>query len=298
MNKTLNILLNNKNFKVLNPIKFRNNYYNTSSINIYINYNFIFNKSQESLLQQTQKIQEINRFYSTQSGCSNNSNCSSNASCGSNNNNNNNNTSSHGSELLKKIKASPCWSCNEHIEKKKIFCPMCNKVQQMDDSIDIFYLFDIKPTFRVDLKDLSHRFKKLQKQLHPDLFEQSDSQREKNISKEISTSLNTAYNILKSPFLRAEYILNQKGLDLSSVGDVDPEVLMEVLEVREAIDEGTEEDITKIAHENRQKINDVVEKLEIEFQNKNYQEALKQTVYLRYLTRIQEEVHNRLDTHI
>ncbi|KAN0009194.1 hypothetical protein ACTFIU_006467 [Dictyostelium citrinum] len=296
MNKTLNILLNNKNFKVLNPIKFRNNYYNTSSINIYINNNFIFNKSQESLLQQTQKIQEINRFYSTQSGCSNNSNCSSSASCGSSNNNNN--TSNHGSELLKKIKASPCWSCNEHIEKKKIFCPMCNKVQQMDDSIDIFYLFDIKPTFRVDLKDLSHRFKKLQKQLHPDLFEQSDSQREKNISKEISTSLNTAYNILKSPFLRAEYILNQKGLDLSSVGDVDPEVLMEVLEVREAIDEGTEEDITKIAHENRQKINDVVEKLEIEFQNKNYQEALKQTVYLRYLTRIQEEVHNRLDTHI
>ncbi|KAM9949968.1 hypothetical protein ACTFIT_011193 [Dictyostelium discoideum] len=298
MNKTLNILFNNKNFKVVNPanIKFiNNNNYYTSPINKYINNNnFIFNKSPES---------SINKFYSTtstQNGCGNNSNCSS--TCGSNNNNNNNNNNSsgsnHGSELLKKIKASPCWSCNEHIEKKKIFCPMCNKVQQMDDSIDIFYLFDIKPSFRVDLKDLSHRFKKLQKQLHPDLFEQSDSQKEKNISKEITTSLNTAHNILKSPFLRAEYILNQKGLDLSSVGDVDPEVLMEVLEVREAIDEGTEEDITKIAHENRQKINDVVEKLENEFQNKNYQEALKQTVYLRYLTRIQEEVHNRLDTHI
>ncbi|KAM9968441.1 hypothetical protein ACTFIW_002879 [Dictyostelium discoideum] len=296
MNKTLNILFNNKNFKVVNPtnIKFiNNNYYTSPIINKYINNNnnnFIFNKSPES---------SINKFYSTtstQNGCgNNNSNCSS--TCGSNNNNNNNN-SNHGSELLKKIKASPCWSCNEHIEKKKIFCPMCNKVQQMDDSIDIFYLFDIKPSFRVDLKDLSHRFKKLQKQLHPDLFEQSDSQKEKNISKEITTSLNTAHNILKSPFLRAEYILNQKGLDLSSVGDVDPEVLMEVLEVREAIDEGTEEEITKIAHENRQKINDVVEKLENEFQNKNYQEALKQTVYLRYLTRIQEEVHNRLDTHI
>ncbi|KAM9999280.1 hypothetical protein ACTFIZ_002845 [Dictyostelium cf. discoideum] len=294
MNKTLNILLKNKKFKLVNPtIKFINNNYYTSPINKYINNNFIFNKSPESsLLQQTQRI---NKFYSTQNGCSSNSNCSS--SCGSNNSSNSSN-SNHGSELLKKIKASPCWSCNEHIEKKKIFCPMCNKVQQMDDSIDIFYLFDIKPSFRVDLKDLSHRFKKLQKQLHPDLFEQSDSQREKNISKEITTSLNTAHNILKSPFLRAEYILNQKGLDLSSVGDVDPEVLMEVLEVREAIDEGTEEDITKIAHENRQKINDLVEKLEIEFQNKNYQEALKQTVYLRYLTRIQEEVHNRLDTHI
>ncbi|KAN0030843.1 hypothetical protein ACTA71_009488 [Dictyostelium dimigraforme] len=288
MNKTLNIFIKN-NIKVINHIKFRNNY--TSPINIYINNNFIFNKSQ----QQQQQQKQINRFYNTantQGGCGNNSNCSSSSSCGSNNSN------SHGSELLKKIKASPCWSCNEHIEKKKIFCPMCNKVQQMDDSIDIFYLFDIKPSFRVDLKDLSHRFKKLQKQLHPDLFEQSDSQREKNISKEISTSLNTAYNILKSPFLRAEYILNQKGLDLSSVGDVDPEVLMEVLEVREAIDEGTEQEITNIAHENRQKINDVVEKLEIEFQNKNYQEALKQTVYLRYLTKIQEEVHNRLDTHI
>ncbi|KAK5584151.1 hypothetical protein RB653_005758 [Dictyostelium firmibasis] len=277
---------------LVNPIKFRNIYFALPT-NIYINKSIIFNKPQEFLSPQ----QPINRFYSTtgtQGGC--NSSCSSSANCSNANNNNNNNN--HESELLKKIKASPCWSCNEHIEKKKIFCPMCNKVQKMDDSIDIFFLFDIKPSFRVDLKDLSHRFKKLQKQLHPDLFEQSDSQHEKNISKEISTSLNTAYNILKSPFLRAEYILNQKGLDLSSVGDVDPDVLMEVLEVREAIDEGTEEEIKKIAHENREKINDVIENLENEFQNKNYQEALKQTVYLRYLTRIQEEVHNRLDTHI
>ncbi|EGC33756.1 hypothetical protein DICPUDRAFT_154133 [Dictyostelium purpureum] len=203
----------------------------------------------------------------------------------------------HASNIINKLKQSPCWSCNEHIEKKKVFCPMCNKVQKPDSSVDIFFLFDIKPHFKIDLKDLSHRFKSLQKLLHPDLFEQKN-EKEKALSKEISTSINTAYNILKSPFLRAEYILNQKGYDLSSVGDVDPEVLMEVLEIREAIDEGTDEEITKIGNENREKINEVSKELESLFEKKDYQEALKRTVYLRYLTRIQEEIHKKLEFHI
>ncbi|KAF2069367.1 hypothetical protein CYY_009311 [Polysphondylium violaceum] len=192
-----------------------------------------------------------------------------------------------------------CWSCNKNVvETKHFFCPMCNVVQPPpQDNVDIFYLFDIEPSFHIDYKDLSHRFKNLQKQLHPDLFQQN-SDKEQALSKNLSTSLNTAYNILKSPFLRAEYLLNQKGYDLYNVGDVDPEVLMEVLEVREAIDDGSEDEIKQIGHENRERINQCCKELESLFNNNQYQDALKKVVYLRYLTRIQEEVHKRLDVHI
>eukprot|EP01133_Synstelium_polycarpum_P018247 gene18247-21832_t len=153
--------------------------------------------------------------------------------------------------------------------------------------------------FSVDLKDLSHRFKSAQKRLHPDLFHQR-SDKEQSLSKDQSTALNTSYNILKSPFLRAEYMLQCKGFDLTDVNDVDPEVLMEVLEIREAIEDANddEEAVKTIAHENRNKMNLSEEKLANLFSKNDYNAALAEAVYLRYLVRIQEEVHKRLGVHI
>eukprot|EP01132_Coremiostelium_polycephalum_P001253 gene1253-1580_t len=223
-------------------------------------------------------------------------------------NNNNNNIkngesrcsySTHKKHHIPSSTEEPCWSCKVTIgPDKKFFCPLCNTVQPPPiDNLDIFYLFDMEPTFLIDLKDLSHRFKNLQKKLHPDLY-LSKSTKEQSASKDLSASLNSAYKILQSPFLRAEYILNQNGYDLNNVSDVDPEILMEVMEIREAIEEGTKEEITQIAHENRNKMNQIVKELEQLFPQNKLKEALSKVVYLRYLTRIQEEVHKRLDTHL
>ncbi|EGG15007.1 hypothetical protein DFA_09827 [Cavenderia fasciculata] len=192
-----------------------------------------------------------------------------------------------------------CWSCKMNVEPKEFFCSICNVVQAPHQRINPFDIFSIKPEYNVDLKDISNRFKQLQKKLHPDLF-QTLSKKEQDLSKDQATALNGAYNILRSPFLRAEFMLNDKGLDLENVSDVDPEVLMEILEIREEIEaaEENEDAIKEIAHTNRQKMNQVEKKLDQLFKENNYDEALNQAVYLRYLTRIQEEVHKKLGFHV
>ncbi|GAM20799.1 hypothetical protein SAMD00019534_039740, partial [Acytostelium subglobosum LB1] len=181
--------------------------------------------------------------------------------------------------------AKQCWQCNISVLSKDFFCPVCNVVQVPSEKIDVFEIFSLAPSYHVDQKDLSHRFKNLQKKLHPDLFNQL-SQREQSLSKDQATLLNRAYNILRSPFLRAEYMLNEKGFDIDGVTDVDPEVLAEVLEIREAIDEASsdEEAIKKLAHENRAKMNVCEEELVNIFKQERYPEALNKTIYLRYMT--------------
>ncbi|KYR00979.1 hypothetical protein DLAC_02420 [Tieghemostelium lacteum] len=185
-----------------------------------------------------------------------------------------------------------CWSCNDTIKShKEFFCPICNKVQPPLEQFDIFYLFDIEPTFHIDQKDLSHRFKQLQRQLHPDLFEQS-SDIEKQHSKQLSTSLNAAYNILRSPLQRAEYLLEQNGYSITDLNDVDEDLLAEVLEVRELIDDAQSNDeLVNISNENKEKINQAINELEQLFSQQQYKKAQDKVVYLRYLTRIQEEIH-------
>ncbi|EFA84251.1 hypothetical protein PPL_03328 [Heterostelium album PN500] len=191
-----------------------------------------------------------------------------------------------------------CWKCKKSVLAREFFCPLCNVVQTPQQRFNVFEVFSLEPSYRVDQKDLSHRFKQLQKKLHPDLFQQS-TETEQSLSKDQSTLINSAYNILKSPFLRAEFILNEKGYDLNGVSDVDPEVLSEILEVREEIEETDNEDkLKEIAHDNRAKMNHCEEELVNLFQKQNYKDALGKTIYLRYLTRIQEEIHKRLGIHI
>ena len=56
--------------------------------------------------------------------------------------------------------------------------------------------------------------------------------------------MNHAFKTLQSPVLRAEYILRGQGIDLAESEQTleDPELLMEIMESREALDEATSQD--------------------------------------------------------
>lgn len=56
--------------------------------------------------------------------------------------------------------------------------------------------------------------------------------------------MNHAFNTLQNPVLRAEYILREQGIDLAESEQTleDPELLMEIMESREALDEATSQE--------------------------------------------------------
>jgi len=129
-----------------------------------------------------------------------------------------------------------------------MLCVHCHAVQPVDATSDFFRLFGIPTAFDLNSEELEKRYKELTKILHPDRFARSDPQA-RRASLERSVQLNEAWQTLKDPVRRAEYMLSLQGIDVGETaglgkrgkGDehatlpVPPVLLMEVLELREAL---------------------------------------------------------------
>lgn len=76
-----------------------------------------------------------------------------------------------------------------------------------------FALFDLQPSFRLDLDQLAARYRELARQVHPDRFADA-GEREQRLALERSACLNEAYQILKTPSQRARYLLAMRGPEL------------------------------------------------------------------------------------
>jgi len=104
--------------------------------------------------------------------------------------------------------------------------------------VNYFQLFGLESQFSIDLANLSAIYQSLQKQVHPDRFAHASSQ-EQLVAVQKSTEINDAYQTLKSPLLRAQYMLELRGVDMpneqATVGDVS--FLMRQMELRELLAE-------------------------------------------------------------
>lgn len=99
-----------------------------------------------------------------------------------------------------------------------------------------FELFDLPSSFEVDLDVLREKYRDLQRVIHPDKFVNS-SDREKMLSVQHAALINDAFNTLKSPLLRARYLLELQGVTLDDTSNtaMDPMFLMDQMELREAL---------------------------------------------------------------
>lgn len=99
-----------------------------------------------------------------------------------------------------------------------------------------FELFDLPAAFNIDAAVLQQRYRKLQQTLHPDRFA-NGTEREKLLAVQRTAQLNDAYQTLRSPLLRAEYLLALRGIELAHEQTTvqDPEFLMAQMEWRERI---------------------------------------------------------------
>ena len=89
-----------------------------------------------------------------------------------------------------------------------------------------FALFDLQPDFRLDQQLLSARYRELAKAMHPDRFADGSAQ-DQRLALEHSASLNEAYQVLRSPALRARYLMALRGHELAlDVTVQDPEFLL------------------------------------------------------------------------
>lgn len=99
---------------------------------------------------------------------------------------------------------------------------------------DAFALLGLAPAFDVDLAALERAFFERSKALHPDRVAGAPAA-ERVAALSRSRALNDAYQLIKKPIARAEYLLERAGVTIGDNERLDPTFLMEVLELREEL---------------------------------------------------------------
>ncbi|KAI8367534.1 HSCB C-terminal oligomerization domain-containing protein, partial [Radiomyces spectabilis] len=145
--------------------------------------------------------------------------------------------------------------------------------------------------FDVDVKSLRRNFLKLQQTAHPDSFSQA-SQREHKYAEIQSSIINKAYNTLKNPLARAQYLLAMRGVEVEESESLhNPELLMEVMEVREALEEAAnDEEVEQIKQENDVKLQETAQHLSQAFNNNDYDVAKDYMIQLQYWENIRQAI--------
>jgi molecular chaperone HscB len=189
-----------------------------------------------------------------------------------------------------------CWSCRGAVPDGIAFCETCGAVQPPGRS-DHFARLGLGRGFDIDGDDLQARYFAAQRRLHPDRFA-GRSERERAISMQQSTSINEAFETLKSPLKRAEYLLSLAGVTVNAeTGNLptDAEVLGEAMEVREALAEAdTVAAVEDLANEVKDRAEACRRNLGEAFSAAETARAASLTTRLKYLDRFAGEVRARL----
>ncbi|MEO5337004.1 MAG: Fe-S protein assembly co-chaperone HscB [Magnetospirillum sp. WYHS-4] len=191
--------------------------------------------------------------------------------------------------------AHPCWSCKGPVPAGAPFCSTCEAVQP-PGQVDHFARLSVEARYELDLAELDRRYFALQRRLHPDRFA-TRTPRERALSQQQATSLNEAYETLKDPLRRADYLVHLKGAGVLPEGCdliADPVVLMEAMEMRERLGE-TESpaEVDAIADETSRDMRNCVDELRSAFAANELATACRLTTRLKYLTKLAGEVKAR-----
>lgn len=144
--------------------------------------------------------------------------------------------------------------------------------------------------FEISVSDLRREFLQLQNVIHPDKYPSGDA---KQHAEALSARINEAYRTLADPLQRAQYLLREwHGIDVtaedaSAKHALDPETLIEVMEVQETIEEvgaspEAEAEINSLKKENDARIGACVNALAGAFDRGDIEGARKECIRLRF----------------
>lgn len=147
-----------------------------------------------------------------------------------------------------------------------------------------FELFDISPSFDVDLTHLKAKYRQLQQQYHPD--QQTGQSATQALQQ--SSQINQAYQTLIHADSRAAYLLKlnkQDGGLENSIGDL--EFLQHALELREQLEEAsTPEQLDSLRIEVTQWLEALSREFKIDLEEQDWVDARDTTRKLRFIQRV------------
>ncbi|MFE8147091.1 co-chaperone HscB [Brenneria goodwinii] len=162
--------------------------------------------------------------------------------------------------------------------------------------MDYFTLFGLPIRYDVDGSLLASRFQELQRQFHPDRFATSP-ERDRMLALQQAATINNAYQALKHPLKRAEYMLSLHGFDLSNEQHTlrDTAFLMEQLELREELEaiehrSDAEAALAEFAGRLQAMLVERCGQMRAELDRQAWQHAADTVRKLRFLDKLQQQV--------
>jgi len=158
-----------------------------------------------------------------------------------------------------------------------------------------FEIFGVPEEFDVDLDALEKRYLELQREVHPDRFAAA-SKAEQRVSMQLATRVNEAYETLKYPLDRAEYLLRLADVDpeLETNTAMPPEFLAAQLERREALEAavaaGDWERLIALSSELRVEEDALLGRLGRQLDARDWDNATASLRQLKFLEKFSEEI--------
>ena len=168
--------------------------------------------------------------------------------------------------------------------------------RRLDD--DPFALLGIAPSYDLDLAALERAFFERSKAEHPDRVAGAPAA-ERVAALSRSRALNDAYQLLKKPVSRAEYLLSRAGVTIGDNERLEPAFLMEILELREELAEaraaGQLARVGELEAAMKARRADALDALPALFAANDFAAIKHRLIVLRYIHRYLEECNAALD---
>lgn len=171
--------------------------------------------------------------------------------------------------------------------------------------LDAFEVMNLDRKFDLSPDELKASYRNLMATLHPDKHHNKSLEEQESLQQQASQVIQS-YQILKEAPTRATHMLQLVGkiddMDESTMkellgGAQGNVLLMEVMELREAIDEAgsSREELQPMLDNNTARMEQLGQQLAKAFQEDDWDQALELTVKLQYYNRIDETIRAKLD---
>jgi molecular chaperone HscB len=165
-------------------------------------------------------------------------------------------------------------------------------------SLNFFTLLQLPETFVIDLEKLDQNYQTIQKEIHPDRFASFDDEAKLESVKKTAQA-NDAYQTLKSPIRRAEYLLLLQGINIhdEKYTAVPQAFLMQQMEWREELETHKQNKaaLLKLAQNIQLCKHEMINQLPRYFENKNnLDEAVMITRELNFIEKIEQHIDDAL----
>ncbi len=165
-------------------------------------------------------------------------------------------------------------------------------------SLNFFTLLQLPEAFVIDLETLHQNYQSIQKDIHPDRFATFDDEAKLESIKK-TAQVNDAYQTLKSPIRRAEYLLQLKGINIhdEKYTAVPQDFLMQQMEWREELETHKLNKVAleKLAQDIQKNKNDMMNQLPSFFDDKNHlNDAIQITRELNFIEKIAQHINDAL----